>query len=320
MANAIYRLSVMFESITDYLTEMNRWWRKERIIIPLFGNFYNGPENSAFLASVIGLKDAEERKQNQTRLGLIELEIATQFINIAAGRNKKKSWETFNVKTNKTKLIAYKNRPHITRKFMLTSDMDTKTLHYDILVIHTQGETKTIKREYQRLPFQGKWRMKPTQDLPWTRYSPQYAYRELNGKLWTDCKIRKNKFNFTQKDHIISDKMDFQGDITDEELLYAVIHAEHKDDNNSCHNEPTKGKISKLSRKYKQMIKNNMKVEPKHHQSSNKHRNDNKNISILKNSSGKNPEEVCEGNIKLRLRRYSQEPNLKKYNNGINNK
>ena len=153
IANAIYRLIVMFESITDYLTEMNRWWRKERIIIPLFGNFYNGPENSAFLASVIGLKDAEERKQNQTRLGFIELEIATQFINIAAGRNKT-SWETFNVKTNKTKLLTtYKNRPHITGEFMLTPGMDTQTLHHDTLIIHIQGETKTIKGKYPRLLF-----------------------------------------------------------------------------------------------------------------------------------------------------------------------
>ena len=162
--------------------------------------------------------------------------------------------------------------------------------------------------------------MKPTQALPWTRYSLQYAYLELNGKLWTDCKIRKSKLNFTQTDHIISEKMDFQGDITDEELLYAMIHAKHKVDNNSCNNESTKGKISKLSRKYKQTIKNNRKMEPKHQQRSNNHRNDNKIISTLKNNSGKNPEEIHEGSIKLRLRRYSQEPNLKKCNNGVNNK
>ena len=326
VANAIYRLIVMFESITDYLTEMNRWWKKERIIIPLLGNFYNGPENSAFLASVIGLKDAEERKQNQTRLGLIELELATQYINIAAGRYKTPREtlisHTKHTETSETKPPTInKNKFYTTEEVTLILGLYTKKLHLDnLLTKHAQDRTKTTNVKRQHFYFQGKWQRKPIQAPLWTHSFLQYAYQEPNGNLLIDCEPLKTNLNIPQKGHIFSEKMDSQEENTVIEIWGATFHEELKDGYNNHHTESTNKRISKLSRKYKLTIKNDKKMELKHKQITNIATNGGKAMKILKNNPGNNSEENCEGNIKLRLRKYSLEPNSRKLNNDGHNK
>jgi len=238
-ANTIFRLIVMFESITDYLKEMNRWWKKDRFIIPLFGNFYNGPENSVFLASVIGYKEAEEHKQNQTRLGLIELEMATQYINIAAGNN-----------TDTFKLIKHEGHREIPHgKGPINKPKDGTCPGNSVYVINNKIRQSSFPNN-EHLNYTNhniskvKSQKKPTQDLSWIHFSPVLRFQEQNGSTWIDYNstaIRDPEYRF------FSEKMDFQEDITEEELLNATIKAEISNDIQA-----KKKHISKLSRKYRE--------------------------------------------------------------------
>ena len=243
-ANSIFRLIVMFESITDYLKEMNRWWKKDRFIIPLFGNFYNGPENSVFLASVIGYKEAEEHKQNQTRLGLIELEMATQYINIAAGNN-----------TN-----AYKFIKHIDCRENLHGEQSTGlSINRSKDGTGTENDANLINNKKRKISFPDikhpnytnhnipkvKSQKKPTQDLSWIHFSPALKFQEQSGNTWIDYNstaIRVPEHTF------FSEKMDFQEGITEEELFNATIKAE-------ISNETQVKKASKLSRRYREEVR-----------------------------------------------------------------
>ena len=87
VATAILRLTEIFEGMKEYLTEMGRWWNEKRNTPPLLTNLYNGPDNSVFLSSILGYTETTNKKQFQTRTSLIELELITQFLDIAAGKN-----------------------------------------------------------------------------------------------------------------------------------------------------------------------------------------------------------------------------------------
>ena len=84
-ANSIFGLIAMYDGLNEYLIEMENWWCNTRSIPPLLENFYNGPENSVFLSGIIGYASTTAKKQLQTRIGLMELEQVTQYLNIAGG-------------------------------------------------------------------------------------------------------------------------------------------------------------------------------------------------------------------------------------------
>ena len=238
-ANSIFRLIVMFESITDYLKEMNRWWKKDRFIIPLFGNFYNGPENSVFLASVIGYKETEEHKQNQTRLGLIELEMATQYINIAAGNNTNKFIKHKECRENLhgeqstgLSINRSKDGTGTENSANLMNNKKRKINFTDIK--HPNYTNHNISKV--------KSQKKPTQDLSWIHFSPALKFQEQSGNTWIDYNstaIKVPVYTF------FSEKMDFQEGITEEELFNATIKAE-------ISNDIQVKKTSKLSRRYRE--------------------------------------------------------------------
>lgn len=217
-ANTIFRLIVMFESITDYLKEMNRWWKKGRFIIPLFGNFYNGPENSVF-----------------------ELEMATQYINIAAGNN-----------TNTFKYIKHeecRESPHGEEHTGLSINKPKEGTCPENSVNIINNKIRKISFPNNKHPkytshniSKVKSQKKPTQDLSWTHFSPVLKFQEQNGNTWIDynstaIRIPEHRF--------FSEKMDFQEGITEEELLNATIKAEISNDTQAK-------KTSKLSRKYRE--------------------------------------------------------------------
>ena len=84
-ANSIFGLIAMYDGLIEYLIEMGNSWCNTRSIPPLLENFYNGPENSVFLSGIIGYASTTAKKQLQTRIGLMELEQVTQYLNIAGG-------------------------------------------------------------------------------------------------------------------------------------------------------------------------------------------------------------------------------------------
>ena len=85
--NSTHRISIYLEGLVAYLMEMARWWNGDRTVPPCFTAFYSGPNNSIILTTAIGYTVSSIKKQHQTCVTLLELELVTQFLNTVAGNN-----------------------------------------------------------------------------------------------------------------------------------------------------------------------------------------------------------------------------------------
>ena len=83
--DALQRLQESYTGISTFLTEMSRWCSEDRQIPPCFSHFYHGPDNSVVLSALIGYQTLGTKKQHQLRLGLLELDIISQYVITAAG-------------------------------------------------------------------------------------------------------------------------------------------------------------------------------------------------------------------------------------------
>ena len=77
------RLQENYTGISTYITEMDRWWTGKRQTPPCFTHFYHGPDNSTFFTVLVGYQLLGDKKQLQIRMGLLELDIISQYIIIA---------------------------------------------------------------------------------------------------------------------------------------------------------------------------------------------------------------------------------------------
>ena len=77
------RLQENYTGISTYITEMDRWWTGNRQTPPCFAHFYHGPDNSTFFTVLVGYQLLGDKKQLQIRMGLLELDIISQYIIIA---------------------------------------------------------------------------------------------------------------------------------------------------------------------------------------------------------------------------------------------
>ena len=77
------RLQENYTGISTYITEMDRWWTGNKQTPPCFTHFYHGPDNSIFFTALVGYQVLGVKKQFQIRMGLLELDIISQYIIIA---------------------------------------------------------------------------------------------------------------------------------------------------------------------------------------------------------------------------------------------
>ena len=84
--DGLQRLQENYTGITTYLIEMSRWWSESRQTPPCFSHFYHGPDNSIFLSALVGYQTLGQKKQNQLRMGLLELDLVSQYITKANGQ------------------------------------------------------------------------------------------------------------------------------------------------------------------------------------------------------------------------------------------
>lgn len=161
VATSIYRLINMYGGIRDYLNEMESWWKHQRNTPPILFNFHNGPENSVFLKGAVGYYANSGKKRKQTRMGLIELELITQYLDIVAGKSERNKKVLLNI--NKY-LGSFKPK---TVKLQITNTKCTHNLICNHLLILLQRTLKRLR----------------TLDPYWTDSSLPCEFQEHLGKM-----------------------------------------------------------------------------------------------------------------------------------------
>ena len=176
VSNAIARLITMYEGISEYLTEMDRWWTELRNTPPLLVNFYNGPENTVFFSGLLGYGTTTNKKQIQTRVGLIELELVTQYLNIAAG---KILYTIILLKIGQTKKNIYTNK-----YTNLITKKSSKCIIKLNIKINTHNKSKNNFLNSQEMS-----KRVTILDPSWSLYKQPSGFPTQNGKTSPDCKI-----------------------------------------------------------------------------------------------------------------------------------
>ena len=207
VANSILRLITMYDGIIEYMIEMGNWWGHKRTLVPIFENFYNGPENSVFMAGAIGYSGTTAKKRLQTRLGLMELEQITQYLSIAGGKLIHFYYNNLTFKLCKSIQAT------LTGWRKTSNNLNSK-----------KNKKQNLINSYAKF-FQTTSERRDIQDLLWTPSSMPSEYPTLSGKKYSECKRERQESLFINNMRTyFSDKMEMEIENHSSEQVWKEIH------------------------------------------------------------------------------------------------